>query len=49
MAASDDLSKLSVRAKEAEDRVTAAREKGKADLEEDLDFTRTAAWTRPHP
>ena len=42
MAASDDLSKLSVRAKEAEDRVTAAREKGKADLEEDVDFTRTA-------
>ena len=42
MAALDDLSKLSVRAKEAEDRVNAAREKGKADLEEDLDFTRTA-------
>ena len=28
MTESDDLSKLSVRAKEAEDRVTAAREKG---------------------
>ena len=41
-AVSDDLSKLSVRAKEAEDRVTAAREKAKADLEEDLEFTRTA-------
>ena len=42
MAASDELSKLSVRAKEAEDRVAAAREKAKAGLEEDLDFTRTA-------
>jgi hypothetical protein len=42
MAVSDDLSKLSVRAKEADDRVTAAREKAKAGLEEDLDFTRTA-------
>jgi uncharacterized protein YPO0396 len=42
MAVSDDLSKLSVRAKEAEDRVTAAQEKAKADLEEDRDFTRTA-------
>ena len=42
MTASDDLSKLSVRAKEAEGRVTAAPEKAKADLEEDLEFTRTA-------
>jgi hypothetical protein len=39
---SDDLSKLAVRAKEAEDRVTGARKKAKADLEEDVDFTRTA-------
>jgi hypothetical protein len=42
MPVSDDMSKLAVRAKEAEDRVTAAREKAKADLEEDVDFTRTA-------
>ena len=42
MPVSDDLSKLSVRAKEAEGRVTAAPEKAKADLEEDLEFTRTA-------
>jgi hypothetical protein len=33
MALSDDLSKLADRAKEAEERVAAAREKGKADLE----------------
>jgi hypothetical protein len=38
MAVSDDLSKLSVRAKEAEDRVTAAQEKAKADLEEDREL-----------
>ena len=42
MPVSDDLSKLSVRAKEAEGRVTAAPEKAKADLEEDLEFTWTA-------
>jgi hypothetical protein len=42
MAASDDLGKLSVRAKEAEDRVAAAREKAKDGLEEDVEFTRTA-------
>ena len=42
MPVSDDLSKLSVRAKEAEGRVTAAPEKANADLEEDLEFTRTA-------
>jgi hypothetical protein len=42
MPVSDELSKLAARAKEAEDRVTAAREKAKADLEEDVDFTRTA-------
>jgi hypothetical protein len=42
MPVSDDLSKLSVRAKEAEGRVTATPEKAKADLEEDLEFTRIA-------
>ena len=42
MPASDDLNKLAVRAKEAQDRVTAAQQKAKADLEEDVDSTRTA-------
>ena len=42
MAASDDLTKLADRAKEAEERVAAAREKGKADLEADLDYARGA-------
>lgn len=42
MAASDDLSKLGARAKEAEDRVVAAREKAKADVEADLDYARGA-------
>lgn len=40
MAASDDLTKLADRAKEAEERVAAAREKGKADLEADRDNAR---------
>lgn len=40
MALSDDLSKLTTRAKEAEDRATAAREKTKADLEADRDNAR---------
>jgi hypothetical protein len=40
MAASDDLTKLADRAKEAEERVAAAREKGKADLEADLEYAR---------
>ena len=40
MAASDDLTKLADRAKEAEERVAAAREKGKADLEGDRDNAR---------
>jgi hypothetical protein len=40
MAQSDDLSKLTARAKEAEDRAAAAREKAKADLEADRDNAR---------
>jgi hypothetical protein len=40
MAASDDLTKLADRAKEAEERVAAAREKGKAHLEADRDNAR---------
>jgi hypothetical protein len=40
MAASDDLTKLAARAQEAEERVAAAREKGKADLEADVDYAR---------
>ena len=40
MAVSDDLTKLAARAKEAEERVAAAREKGKADLEADRDNAR---------
>jgi hypothetical protein len=40
MAASDDLTKLADRAQEAEERVAAAREKGKADLEADLEYAR---------
>ena len=42
MAASDDLTKLAARAQEAEERVAAAREKGKADLEADLEYARGA-------
>jgi hypothetical protein len=42
MPVSDELGKLAARAKEAEDRVDAAREKAKADLEEDVELTRTA-------
>jgi hypothetical protein len=40
MALSDDLSKLTRRAKEAEDRAAAGREKAKADLEADRDNAR---------
>jgi hypothetical protein len=40
MAVSDDLSKLTTRAKEAEDRAAAAREKAKADLEADRNNAR---------
>lgn len=42
MAASDGLTKLADRAKEAEERVAAAREKGKADIQADLDYARGA-------
>ena len=40
MTVSDDLSKLSVRAKEAEERAGAAREMAKSDLEANRDFAR---------
>jgi hypothetical protein len=40
MAVADDLSKLATRAKEAEERAAAAREKSKADLEADLEYAR---------
>ena len=40
MAASDDLTKLTVRAKEAEERVGAAREMAKSDLQANRDFAR---------
>jgi hypothetical protein len=43
MAASDQLSKLRARAKEAEDRVAAAQGKGKADLEQDVKQARETA------
>ena len=40
MTVSDDLSKLSVRAKEAEERVGAAKKMAKSDLEANRDFAR---------
>jgi hypothetical protein len=43
MAASDQLAKLSVRAKEAETRTAAARDKAKADLEQDVSAARELA------
>jgi hypothetical protein len=43
MALSDQLSKLAVRAKEAEDHAAAARNKGKADLEQDVQAARDSA------
>ena len=43
MAASDQLSKLRARAKEAEDRVAAAQGKAKADLEQDVKQARETA------
>ena len=43
MAASDQLAKLSVRAKEAETRTAAARDKAKADLEQDVSTARALA------
>ena len=42
MAASDQLAKLSARAKEAETRVAAAEDKAKADLEKDISYSRAA-------
>jgi hypothetical protein len=46
MAASDELTKLAARAKEAEDRAAAARGKAKADLEHDVETARTSAQER---
>jgi len=43
MAASDQLAKLAVRAKEAETRTAAARSKAKADLEHDVSSARATA------
>lgn len=43
MALSDELTNLAVRAKEAENRATAARGKAKADLEQDVETARTSA------
>jgi hypothetical protein len=43
MALSDDLSKLAVRAKEAEDRTAAARDEAKADLERDISSVQASA------
>lgn len=43
MAASDDLARLSARAKQAEDRVAAAREKAAADLERDVSAARASS------
>jgi hypothetical protein len=43
MAASDQLSKLAARAKEAEDRIAAAQGKAKADLEQDVENARATA------
>jgi len=43
MAVSDQLTKLSARAKEAEDRAAAAQGKGRADLEQDVETARVSA------
>lgn len=43
MAASDELTKLAARAKEAEERAAAARGKARADLERDVETARTSA------
>ena len=43
MALSDQLTKLAARAKEAEDRASAAQDKGKADLEADVEVARGSA------
>ena len=46
MALSDQLAELAARAKEAEDRATAARDKSKADLEADVETARASAQDR---
>ena len=43
MAASDQLSKLAAKAKEAEDRAAAAQTKAKADLQQDVENSRAVA------
>jgi vacuolar-type H+-ATPase subunit I/STV1 len=43
MAASDELAKLTARAKEAEQRAAAARDKAKAELEQDVESARISA------
>jgi hypothetical protein len=43
MAASDQLSRLAARAKEAEDHVAAAKGKAKADIEQDASLARATA------
>ena len=42
----DELTRLAARAQEAENRATASRGKGKADLERDMDSTRASAQTQ---
>jgi hypothetical protein len=49
MALSDDLSKLTARAKEAEERAAAGREKAKADLEADRDNARAVGEQQAEP
>lgn len=46
MTASEELTNLAARAKEAEDRVAAAHSKAKADLEEDVESARASAQAR---
>ena len=46
MAVSDELTKLTARAKEAEDRAAAARGKAQADLERDVETARVSAQER---
>jgi hypothetical protein len=46
MALSDQLTKLAARAKEAEDHAAAAKQKARADLEQDVEQSRAAAQTQ---
>ena len=46
MAASDELAKLAIRAKQAEEHVAAARAKQKADLEQEVEAARASSQTR---